>query len=165
MKASDEGVIFKESNVRNHPSLENILQERCSYEWLDLIITGFFLGDFVDAENEKGSISSPRFNLFSGASESEHGTYSFENTTIQIEQSDESELQNLNGEKPIGSINYYDAENVGVTIKINEKLYSNLCYLLTNNIENVSLKIAIPVWGNAEAKCLPLLKYKLTYEE
>jgi len=151
--------------VPHHPSLVEVLQARCNYEWLEVDISGFFFGDFVDAQNGKGNVSSPSFYLISAPAQSEYGTFSFAKATIYMEQVRESELQNLIGDMPLGSFNFYEEESAGITVKVSNKIYNNLFDLLTNNMENISLKIAIPKWSDTEAKCLPLLKYQLTYEQ
>jgi hypothetical protein len=148
-----------------HPSLKEVVTENSNYEWLEANISGFYIGDFVDSENQTGSISSPSFNIFSKSSESEYGTFSYQEATIFIEQADENELQNLIGEFPVGNINYYDSARTFITLKINDKIYNNLLVLLTSNIKFLSIKVAIPVWDDKEAKCLPLLKYQITYKE
>jgi len=146
------------------PSLNDIKNERCNYEWLETNISGFFLGDFVDSENEKSSISNPDFYLFSNASESEYGSIFFENAIITVKQAEEDKLQNLEGENPLGSINYYDKENSGITIFVASIIYNNLINLLTHNINNINLKVAIPIWKDENIKFLPLFKYQLTYK-
>ncbi|MEZ9234935.1 hypothetical protein [Shewanella sp. 10N.286.52.A9] len=149
----------------HHPSLDEVLEERSDYEWLEANISGFSLGNFADSENEKGDIITSSFSLFSGLSNSEYGTYSYKRATISIEEAEESLLQNLEGKFPLGSINYDDAERTFITIRLSKKLYSSLLTLLTNNIDNLIIKIAIPKWDDSEAKCLPLLKYQITYKQ
>ena len=149
----------------HHPSLDEVLKESCNYEWLEANVTGFVLGDFADSENELGEISSPSFNVLANFSESEHGTYSFVKATINVELAQDNSLQNLEGEFPLGSINYYDQERTFITIRLSNKIYDKLMFLLVNNINNLCIKFALPVWDNPEVKCLPLLKYQITYKQ
>jgi len=149
----------------HHPSLKEVVDDCADYEWLDVSINGFSLGDFADSENGIGSISSPSFRLFSGASRSEFGTYSFRNAVIDVELAKDSDLQNLKGEFPLGSINYYDTECVVIVIKISNEIYNHLLQLLLHKVENFCLKIGIPVWKDTTAKCLPLMKYQVSYKE
>tara|TARA_Y100000780_G_C13694809_1_gene421103 strand:+ start:12273 stop:12740 length:468 start_codon:yes stop_codon:yes gene_type:complete len=145
----------------HHPSLEEVLEERSDYEWLEANLSGFFLGDYVDSENEKGDISSPSFSLLSGPSNSEYEVFAYEKATISIERAEESSLQNLKGKSPLGSINFYDSEKTFITLRLSKEIYSNLLTLITNDIKNLSIKIAIPRWENTEEKCLPLVWRKL----
>jgi hypothetical protein len=149
----------------HHPALEEVLEDACNYEWMRLHVCGFFLGDFADAENGIGEVSSPSFVLLSGPSESEQGSYSFQQSSINIIQARDDELNNLNGKFPLGSVNYYEDERVFITIALSEKIYSNLIILLCHNIENLSVKVAITKWKDEACKCLPLIKYQITYNE
>lgn len=151
--------------MAHHPSLEEVLEERSDYEWLETNITGFLLSDAADSENEKGNISSPSISLFSSQSNSEYGTFSYKKSTIKIEEAEENTLQNLEGKSPLGSINFYDADQTFIVLPISKKLYISLLPLLSNDIDNLCIRIAIPMWANPETKCLPLLKYQITYKQ
>jgi len=155
---------INEKKLSYHPSLDEVLKEHCNYEWLETDISGFFIGDFADSENEKGSISRPEFLMFSNASESEYGSISFERAIISIYLAKDDELQNLKGDTPLGSINYYDKDDSGININVSSKIYSHLVNLLVHDIDNISLKVAIPIWSDTSSKSLPLLKYQLVYK-
>jgi len=149
----------------HHPSLDEVINENCTYEWIEINVTGFVLSDFADSDNELGEISSPSFNVLASSSESEYGTYSFEKATINIELAQDTSLENLEGKFPLGSINYYDNERTFITIRLSNKIYDHLMLLLVNNINNLCIKLALPVWDNPETKCLPLLKYQIVYKQ
>ncbi|MBL4782647.1 MAG: hypothetical protein JKX92_10430 [Porticoccaceae bacterium] len=150
--------------MRKHPSLAEVLDDQSDNEWLEVNITGFSVGDYADVENGKGQISSPSFNLSVGPSESEYGTISFNNGAVSIYKISNEALQNLEGEKPLGSINYYDPEHSGITLNLNESLYQNLIGLLSG-LRGLSLRVSFPSLDNKEVKCLPLLSYQLIYKQ
>jgi hypothetical protein len=151
--------------VPHHPSLKEVIEKECGYEWLTLDICGFFIGDFADSENGKGKVSSPSFSLASNKSESEYGTYSFHKSSISIVQASEVDLNNLKGKFPLGSVNFYDEELASISIALSEKIYCNLINLLCHNTENLVIKVAIPKWHDKDCKCLPLIKYQVTYHQ
>ena len=151
--------------MRKHPSLAEVMKGDPSDEWLSVNIRGFSIGDYPDAENELGSISSPQFNLLLDASESEYGTVSFNNGVVYINQISNEDIQNLNGEKPIGSINFYDSAHTGITVNINASLYKNLISVISSNYDSLSLKVAFPSLEDKNIKCLPLMSYQLVYNQ
>lgn len=150
--------------MRKHPSLAEVLEDQPGNEWLDVNITGFSIADYVDAENGKGQISSPVFNLLVGPSESEYGTISFNSGAVSICKISNEALQSLEGEKPLGSINYYDPEYSGITLNLNDSLYQNLIGLLSS-LSGLSLRISFPSLDNKKVKCLPLLSYQFIYKQ
>jgi hypothetical protein len=148
-----------------HPTLEEVINERCSWEWITFDINGFFIGDFADADNGRGDVSSFNFSLFTDAAESEYGTVKFEKSVINISEEVDDNLQQLKGRAPLGSINYYETEQAHINITLNTRLYNSILNLLNNCIDNLEVKVAIPVWENSEAKVLPLLKYQVSYQK
>ena len=150
-----------------HPSLSEVLNEPTGlngFEWLTLNIEKFTFGCFSDAENEKGDITATGFNLYSCGCCSEYGTVDLKEAVIGISPCKNSQLENLDGRHPIGSINYYGPDTANITIKIPEETYTNLLLFLANNFKGLAVKVAIPIWDDAEAKCLPIIKYQLIYE-
>ena len=150
--------------MRKHPSLAEVLEDRPDNEWLDVNVTGFSIGDYADAENGKGQVSNPSFSLLLGPSESEHGNISFSNGVVSIHKISNDALQNLEGEKPLGAINYYDPEYTGISLNLNESLYNNLVCLLSG-VSGLTLRVSVPTIDNKEIKCLPLLSYQLIYKK
>lgn len=150
--------------MRKHPSLADVLKERPNNEWLDVNIIGFSIGDYAAAENGKGQISNPCFNLAVGRCQSEYGTISLSKGVVYVSNTSNEALQNLEGEKPLGSINYYDPDFCGISLNLNELLYQNLIGLLSN-FSRLSLRVSFPTLDDKEVKCLPLLSYQLVYKE
>ena len=149
--------------MRKHPSLTEILDDNPGTEWLNVNIKGFSIGDYADAENGVGSISSPHFSLLVGPSESEYASITFGNGVVSVNEITNEEIQNLKGENPLGSINYYDSEYTGISINLNTSLYNNLLNLLTN-VEGLSLRVSVPTLEDKSIKCLPLMSYQLIYK-
>jgi len=147
--------------MRKHPSLAEVLESKSDYEWLTINVSGFTVGDFVDSENEKGSVSAPHLRLLSRYSESDSGTISYNNGVVEVSFINNDDLQSLKGEKPIGSINYYDPEYTGVSININKVIYEHIVNCLVSSGSGVTLKVAFPLLENSEIKCLPLMKYQI----
>lgn len=150
--------------MRKHPTLKEALAERPSDEWLTVNISGFTLGDFPSWENSLGEISNPSFCFILGPSESDLGTVSFNRGIVSLNRVAADSIQNLEGEKPFGSINYYDSEYAAINLNVNESLYDNLVSLL-NDLHCLSLRVSIPLVEDREVKCLPLLSYQLVYEK
>lgn len=146
-----------------HPSLEDILQERCLDEWIDFSITGLSLGDFVDSENSLGSISNPSLILHASESSSELGTFSFSEATIGLHRANESELQNLEGKWPVGCINYYEDASIG--INVNPALYDQLILFLPSGFNKLQVRVCLPKLKDSEVKCLPILRYQIVYKD
>lgn len=149
--------------MRHHPSLEEILQERCLDEWIHFSIIGISLGDFVDSENSLGSISSPSLILHASESSSELGTFSFSEVTIGLNRANESELQNLEGKWPVGYVNYYEGSSIG--LNVNPELYDQLILFLPSGFNKLQVKICLPKLENSETKCLPVLRYQIVYKD
>lgn len=151
-----------------HPHLREVIEEDSRYEWISLSFSGFGIANQVDSENF--SYGSPvlddlSFWLKGTACKSEFGTYSFESVRVNLSSVDSNCLENLVGDRPLGSINYYDSEFVNINLSIMPQIYSNLLSLIASDIELLNIRVAIPVWKVKEAKVLPILKYQLIYEK
>lgn len=160
----DDEFSRKDKPKRHHPSLEEVLNEDADYEWLSLNIIGFYLGDYADSNWSKGDISSPVFYIHSSFCESEYGTYYFKNATINILLSTIASIENLEGEYPLGSCNYFDSEKAFINIPLKPQIYNNLLTVISNDINLLTIRIALPIWKDENIKCLPILKYQVMYK-
>lgn len=150
--------------MRNHPTLNEVLKDQPDHEWLNITVSGFSISDFPNCENPLGEISNPNFSLLLGPSESEFGTIAFNRGVASVNRASNESLQNLEGDKPLGSINYYDPEYTGLTVNVNESLYDNLLSLLSD-LRCLSLRVSIPSLDDKDVKCLPILSYQLVYKQ
>lgn len=147
-----------------HPSLTEVLEEKCLDEWLDLPISRLYFNDFADSENEAGDISSPSLSFLSVNISSEFGTFSFDKVSVDIIETSENELQELKGKHPLGVINYYEESCPTVVLHLTEKTINRILQLLSQGSDSLKIRVAIPKWKDKESKCLPLVKYQFFYE-
>ena len=154
---------------QKHPSLREIIDENLMYEWLSLKVTGFGIADQVDSTNfaydDYDVTEDMSFWLIGAACKSEFETYSFESVRINLISVDYHCLEYLQGERPLGLINYYDPENVQINLSLKPQIYNNLLSLIAGDISLLDIRIAIPVWKEKEAKVLPVLKYQVVYKQ
>jgi hypothetical protein len=151
--------------MRHHPSLEEVLAERCSDEWIDIPVNKIVIRDWANAENKKGDITNTSVHLRSGPCTSEHGTFSFGSMALYINHIEEDQIQNLIGESPLGMINYYEESCPTVSLNLTTQLMSYLLPLVANDLNGLSIRVSIPIWSNKDVKCLPLMDYQVAYEK
>jgi hypothetical protein len=151
----------------HHPSLDEVIKDDSSYEWISLKIIGFAIGDYADAEHAEfnSSVSDPSFSLQSSACISEYGTYSFKSVHINLSLVSSESLEKLEGKTPLGLVNYYDPEMVHINLPLKPQIYNNLLALIVSDISLLKITVAIPIWKDKEAKCLPLEKYQVMYKK
>lgn len=145
-------------------TLAQALDDRAMTEQLNIKIRGFVIGDFADSENSIGSISSPSFSLLAGYSVSEHGRVEVRSGNVVIYKTSNEEIQNLQGDTPLGSINYYDPDYVGVNLRLNDSMHSNLLSLLTDHTK-LTLRVSFPKLDDKNIKLLPLMSYQIVYKQ
>ena len=150
--------------MSHHPSLNEVLENDCDYEWLDLSIESLTIKDWANSSGRVGNISEMQFFILCGHCSSEYGTYSFQNTRLQITADNEETIQNLTGNYPLGSINYYADECPTINLNITEKLYNHIFPFIVRDLSGLRVRITIPDWADKEAKCLPLTDYQVFYE-
>jgi len=149
----------------HHPSLEEVLKERCLYEWMSLKPERLTIKDWVDAEDENGERGSMQFIIECGSASSECGSFDFPNVIVNLYSVPEKIIQNLEGKSPLGGINYYEQACPTININLKEELYSTLLPFISNDLSGLRMKISIPKWEDESSKYAPLLSYQVFYEK
>ena len=149
----------------HHPSLNEVLEDNCNGEWMSLSVEKLVIRDWADAENMKGEICNMEFSILCGPCSSDYGSFSFDNVSLNIYPSEEDQIQNLEGDFPLGSINFYEKACPTVNLKLPKNLVAHLLPFIASELSGFRVRISIPVWEDRLAKCLPLMSYQVFYEK
>lgn len=149
----------------HHPSLSEVMDRECSYEWMTLSPQELTIKDWVDSRNGEGDRYNMEFFILCGSASSEYGTYSFLNIHLNIYSVPEKSIQTLEGQFPLGSINYCEDTCPTINVNLSEALVAHLLRFIANNLAGFRIKVSIPKWVDETSKCLPLLSYQVFYEQ
>ncbi|KXI27801.1 hypothetical protein [Paraglaciecola hydrolytica] len=149
----------------NHPSLNDVLEGRCNVEWIALSAEKLVIRDWADSENSKGDICNMELSILCGPCSSEYEIYNFGSVSLNIYSVEEEQIQNLEGDSPLGSINFYEEACPTINVKLSKKLVAHLLPFIANDLSGLRVRISIPDWEDKLAKFLPLMSYQVFYEK
>ena len=148
----------------HHPSLSEVLDAQCLADWMTLVPRNMTIKDWIDSEDPNGDRGSMEFFFECGETSSESGGFNFPNVILNLSVTSEKTIQELEGDFPLGTINYYDSSCPSINVNLKEQMYRTLLPFLANKIANFRLRVSIPDWQDKSAKCLPLMSYQVFYE-
>jgi hypothetical protein len=148
--------------LSHHPSLSEALKSECDVEWLELNLESLTIKDWANSRSEIGNICEMAFIIVGQHCSSEYGTHNFKKTVLNVFVVEEELIQNLKGDYPLGSIQYYEEDCVSLNINITEKLLSHLLPFIANDLSGLKVRVSIPDLNFIN--CLPLMDYQVFYE-
>lgn len=148
----------------HHPTLDEVLSNSCLAEWIKLRVESLRIQDWVDAENQAVDRTNPEFLLLGSSFESELGSIAGNAFTVSLREVTNESLQTLAEERPVGSINFYDPNDVYITLNLNTRVFDKIIAACATRFSGLSLRISVPEWDDKTAKMLPLLSYQIRHE-
>lgn len=147
----------------HHPSLAEVLEAGCSDEWIELRIRRITLSNWIDPENSPNDRTNPSVSLVAEDCQSEYGTYNFQNVHVSIQSTSQDVLKTLNEKFPLGSINYYEEGSAHFNVVVDETHVQTILDATLRDPSGLRFRVAIPIWEDTEAKCLPLIQNQVFY--
>ena len=140
-----------------------------TWEWASISVDSVAFGDSADCYLGKGDITQPFFHLKSTGFSSEYGAYEFEKALINIQETSRKDLEQLNGEHPLGYANIvvYDDE-IFINLPLDKVLIDRLQNFLSNdNHKKLVVRIGLPTsasLGDRHVCVVPIMKYIVIFD-